>query len=287
MAKKYKDPLLLRLTRWVFPKIERIAPSLATRMFVQLFFPPLHYGFPEKEREWVNSARITTMTIGGKKVAVYEWGIGDGPFLLFVHGWAGRATQFRKFFQPALDRGFRIVSFDGPAHGKSEGKRTNVLEFHEVLVQLIDRFGKPAGMIAHSFGGTVTLYGAMQGLPIDRVTMIGTPVIAELLIHSFLKAVNGSSTTGKAFRKYLKEEYGRDFNEFSVEWFLPRIKQPLALQIIHDQNDRDVAIAHAHEAKRLYPPAELTITHGLGHTRILKDSEVIGKVLDFMEGSAK
>jgi len=287
MAKKYKEPVLLRLTRWAFPKIERIAPPLATRLFVQLFFTPLHYGFPEKEREWVNSAKKDVMTVGGKRVTVYEWGEESGPYLLFIHGWAGRATQFRKFFQPALDRGWRIISFDGPAHGKSEGKRTNVLEFHEVLTMVIGRYGKPAGVIGHSFGGTVTLHGAMKGLPIDRVAIIGTPVIADLLIKGFLRAVNGSEKTGRAFRTYLKNRYGRDFKEFSVEWFLPRIIQPLDLMIVHDRNDKDVEIGHAQEAKRLKPAAQLLMTEGLGHTRILKDSSVIAQVLDFMETSTQ
>lgn len=285
MPKRYKDPIQLRLMRWAFPKIEWLSQSWATRLFVQLFFTPLHYGFPEKEREWLKTARKSYLTVEGKKVAVYEWGPDEGAYLLFVHGWAGRGTQFRKFFEAALEKGHRIVTFDGPAHGRSEGKRTNVLEFHTVMTQVLEQFGKPAGVIGHSFGGTVTLYGVMMGLPIDRVTIIGTPVIAELLIQSFLKAVKGSSTTGKAFREHLKKEYGRDFNEFSVEWFLPRINQSLKLQIIHDHYDRDVDVRHAQEAKRLYPSSDLKLTTGLGHTRILKDSTVIEWVLDFMNAS--
>lgn len=282
MAKKYKTPLLLRVMRWIFPRLERWAPELATRVFVQLFFTPLHYGFPPKEQVWAKKARTSALRIDGKKVVVYEWGDAARPYLLFIHGWAGRGTQFREFFQPALDRGFRIVAFDGPAHGQSNGKRTNVLEFHECITLLMKKYGAPAGVVGHSFGGTVSLYGVMQGLPVNRVVTIGTPVIADLLVRSFLAAVNGTEKTGKAFGGYLRSKYNRDFHEFSVEWFLPRIKTDLHLMIVHDEKDKDVSVAHAHEAKRLYPSAGLHITNGLGHTRILKDKDVIAKVLDFM-----
>ena len=283
MAKPFRPPLIQRFTRWIFPILERRAPSLAVRLFVQLFFTPLHFGFPAKEQPWVEKARRSDLRIHGKRVVVYEWGEPGHPLLLFVHGWAGRGTQFREFFQAAIDRGFRVVTFDGPAHGHSGGKRTNVLEFHECVRQIVERFGTPAGVVGHSFGGTVTLYGVMQGLPIAHVATIGTPVIAELLIRSFLKAVNGSEKTGRAFRKHLLKKYGRDFNEFSVEWFLPRLAHPIGLLIVHDEKDKEVSIEHAHEAQKLYPSAGLHVTTGLGHNRILKDKDVVTLVLDFMQ----
>lgn len=283
MAKPFKPPLLLRITRWAFPKLERFSRGLATRLFVQLFFTPLHYGFPKKEQVWVQRAKRSWIEVNGKRVAVYEWGDSEKPYILFLHGWAGRGTQFRKFFEPFLDAGFRLVAFDGPAHGHSQGKRTNVLEFEQVVHELHKKFGPPAGNIAHSFGGTVALYCAMNGVVTPRLICIGTPVIAEKLIQSFLSAVNGSPATGESFRQYLREKYQRDFDEFSAQWFLPRIKQPMELFLIHDEHDRDVSIAHAEEAIRLYPSARFLRTSGLGHTRILKDESVIRECLGFFQ----
>lgn len=284
MAKKpFKEPFLLRFTRWVFPKLERIAPELAVRLFTQLFFTPLHFGFPVKEKAWAKTARKRSILIGDKKINVYEWGNAGDPAILFIHGWAGRGTQFRKFFEPFMQGGFRILTFDGPAHGKSEGKRTNVLEFEEVVRKLWNKNNPPAGVIAHSFGGTVSLYTAFKGLPIRKLVMIGTPVIGELVIKGFLKAVNGSEKTGIAFRQRLKEKYGRTFEEFSAEYLLPRLPDPVDLLIIHDEQDRESPIRHAEEATRLYPASQLIRTSGLGHNRILRDKKVIDSCLQFMK----
>jgi pimeloyl-ACP methyl ester carboxylesterase len=284
MAKKpFKEPFLLRFTRWIFPKLERVAPFLAVRLFTQLFFTPLHFGFPTKEKAWVKTSKKSDISIQGKKISVYEWGDEKNPAVIFVHGWAGRGTQFRKFFEPFIQGGYRIIAFDGPAHGKSEGKQTTVIEFEEVVRHLWNRSDPPAGIIAHSFGGTVALYAAFKGLPIQKLVMIGTPVIGELVIKGFLRAVNGSEKTGVEFRKRLNEKYGRSFEEFSAEHLLPRLPEPIDLMIIHDRDDKESPIRHAEEAVRLYPQATLMRTAGLGHNRVLRDTAVIDACLRFMK----
>lgn len=282
MSKKQKVPLLLRLVRWWFPKLERLAPPLATRLFVQLFFTPLHWGFPEKELEWVDKADKTPLNLNGKKVMVYSWGKSTDPIILFVHGWAGRATQFRKFFQPFMDAGFRVVAFDGPAHGKSEGKRTNILEFTEVMKKVFNETGEPQAVVAHSFGGVVSLYCAAQGLPVTKLINIGSPVIGDKIIKTFLDAVNGSWPTGEKFKAYMLKKFNRSFDEFSAQHFIKNLKSPLQLMLVHDEDDKDVSIDHAEKLVELYPDALLYRTSGLGHTRILKDESVIKDCLKFI-----
>ena len=284
MAKKtFKEPLLLRATRWLFPQLEKVVPVLAVRLFTQLFFTPLHFGFPVKEKAWVKKARKSRIVIREKKIQVYEWGDTKHPGILFIHGWAGRGTQFRKFFDPFIQSGFRIISFDGPAHGKSEGRRTSVLEFEEVVRALWLRENQPVGVIAHSFGGTVSLYAAFKGLPISKLIMIGTPIIGDLVIKGFLKAVNGSEKTAEEFKKHLLLKYGREFREFSAEYLLTQLQDPIDLMIVHDEDDRESPIQHAEEAIKLYPSAKMMRTKGLGHNRILRDQKVIEACLAFIK----
>ena len=56
---------------------------------------------------------------GGDEIAVYAWG--NGPTILCVHGWGGRATNFAAFIGPMVAAGFRVVAFDAPGHGQSSG----------------------------------------------------------------------------------------------------------------------------------------------------------------------
>ena len=54
--KKNKVPFLLTFVRWMFPKLELLAPPLAYRYFIKIFFTPLRYKLPEKEKELAQRA---------------------------------------------------------------------------------------------------------------------------------------------------------------------------------------------------------------------------------------
>ena len=58
-----------------------------------------------------------------------------------MHGWAGRSTQLFAFADRLLEKGFMVVSFDGPAHGKSSGKRTMMPDFLETIRKVDQTYG--------------------------------------------------------------------------------------------------------------------------------------------------
>jgi pimeloyl-ACP methyl ester carboxylesterase len=52
--------------------------------------------------------------------------------------------------------------------------------------------------------------------------------------------------------------------------------------IIHDRDDRDVPWQEGEAVARAWPHARFLRTEGLGHRRILRDPEVIDRVLRFL-----
>lgn len=278
--KKDKTPVLLKIVRWVFPKVELIAPFIAHHYFIRIFFTPLRYEVPEKEKAFERLAEKFSVNAAGRRIQCYAWG--KGEVILLVHGWAGRATQFRKFIE-VLSKNYRVIGFDGPAHGKSEGKRTNIFEFEKVLKKIYETTGEPVAIIAHSFGGGAVLYAAMKGLPVKKLINIASPTIGDEIINTYLKAVHGSAVTGEFFKSYMLRQYGKSFDEFTSLHFIRNIKQEIDLMLVHDENDKEVALKHAVALKNLYPQAKLIVTKGLGHTRILRDEEVINHCVTFIE----
>ena len=284
MKKKDKTPPLLKFVRWIFPKLERAAPFLAHRYFIRIFFTPLHYKRPEKESKAERFATPFFFIAAGKKIQGYSWG-DAAPYVLLIHGWAGRATQFRRFIKPLMNAGFRVIGFDGPAHGRSEGKTTNVVEFEACLKALYDKFGTPAAIIAHSFGGTAALFSAMRGLPVRKLINIASPSIGDEVIKTYLRAINGSWKTGEFFKNYFLITYGKPFDEFSPLHFVKHLPAPVDLLLVHDEDDKEVQLKHAEALCNVYPNAMLIRTKGLGHTRILKDDAVIKKIITFVRSS--
>jgi pimeloyl-ACP methyl ester carboxylesterase len=202
--------------------------------------------------------------------------------VLVVHGWAGRASQFRKFIEAFVAAGFKVVGFDGPAHGYSDGRSTNILEFEQVFHKIYAITGIPEGVISHSFGGSAVLFAAMNGLPVKKIINIASPTIGDEIIRTYLRAINGSWKTGDFFKTYFKGKYGKNFDDFTALHSIKHIAQKVDLLLIHDEDDRDVIIRHAEELIKAYPTGILYRTKGLGHTRILKDEEVIARCVTFV-----
>lgn len=281
-AKKDKTPQLLKVVRWLYPKVESVFPSLAHWYFVKLFFTPLGYPYPEKEKKALTFAEKFHVDVNGKRVQCYSWG--EGKPVLFVHGWAGRGTQFRRFVKPFNAEGYKVVAFDGPAHGKSEGKSTSLSEFQQALHAIYKRIGQPVAIIAHSFGGAATLFAASNGLPVPKLINIASPTIGDDIINTYLIAINGSQSTAKFFKDYILKTQGKPFDEFTASYFIKHLPNPIDLLLIHDENDKEVKLNQAEHLITLYPRANLIITKGLGHTRILKDDEVIRVCVTFVGG---
>lgn len=261
--------------------MERMFPALANRLFAYLFFTPIGYPTPEKELKSENFAEKFLLTPDGMRIQCYRWGE-SSKTVLVVHGWAGRATQFRRFVKPFIQAGYQVVGFDGPAHGKSSGRSTHLNEFRTVIEALYQRFHTIEGIVAHSFGGVASLYAAAEGLPVRNLVTIASPTLADEIINTYLKALGGSEKTGQAFKAFVLRKYGKPFEEFSSLAFIKRVPPDFNLLLVHDENDREVSIDHPRALVEVLPRARLYQTSGLGHTRILRDNDVIREVVTFI-----
>ena len=278
---KNRAPLLLRIVQKIYPLLERTLPSLAHRFFVTIFFSPLNYAVPEKEKDTEKKAEKFIIRSNGKKIQCYSWG--QGPVVLVVHGWAGRATQFRKIIAALVRENYRVVGFDGPAHGRSQGRSTNIAEFELVLAEIYRHVGVPAGIIAHSFGGGAVLSAAMNGLPVQKLINIASPTIGDEIIGTYLRTINGSESTARFFKSYVLRTTGKPFEEFTGLHFIRNLKHEVDLLLVHDEDDAEVPLRHAVELIQVYPRATLYQTRGLGHTRILRDEDVIRTCIAFLK----
>lgn len=282
MKKKTKTPLALRVIPAIFPWLEKLTPALANRFFAHLFFTPIEYPTPEKEKKAERFAEKFMILADGKQIQCYQWGNGSKTILV-VHGWAGRATQFRRFVKPFLKEGFQIIGFDGPAHGKSDGRSTDVIEFKNTIKAIATRYENITGILAHSFGGIASLSAVAEGLSVNALVNIASPTLAGEIINTYLKALGGSVRTGEEFQKFVIRKYGQPFEDFSSLNFIKQVPKDFNLLLVHDEHDHEVSMKHPEELLKIFPQAKLLKTTGLGHTRILRDENVIREVVTFIK----
>ncbi len=211
---------------------------------------------------------------------VYTYGYSKRKVLL-VHGLSGRGTQLFKIADKLLENGFMTISFDAPAHGKSEGKETLMNEFITVSMFLEKKYGTFEYAVGHSLGGMAILNSVKKGLRIKKAIIIGSGDIITDIIGVFVKKIElNQKMVVKMMHTFFKK-FGEDIDNYSASIAAKSVKIPTL--IIHDTKDSEVPVSCAHNIRQNTEQGELLITNGLGHTRILKDNFVVNSIIEFIK----
>ncbi len=262
--------------------LQTISPDLATKYVRFLFQKPIRHKRPEGEKPWLEKAKINFIAIPeiDKSIAVYKWGEGDKKALV-VHGWSGRATQLYKIIEALLQEGYEVYSFDAPAHGQSTGKKTMMPEYIKSIQKISEVYGPFEVAIGHSMGG-ISLLNTQGEQPVfKKLVVIGTPDSIYNIFNGFVKMLELKPIVAEKLIKVFEKITGKSIFEFHGSNNTKKIKEPIL--IIHDKQDRDVPLVDAQNNYEHAKNAELFVTEGLGHNRILKNKSVIQKIIDFIK----
>jgi pimeloyl-ACP methyl ester carboxylesterase len=269
--------------RFLFARFGAICPTLLGRWACSLWFRTRRFPESAASRHIMQDAQQEMLTAGNTPVAVYCWG--SGPVVLFVHGWSGRGSQVAAFVEPLRAAGFRVVAPDLPGHGASPGNSTNTLECSAVLQAIQQRYGKLAGVIAHSFGGMAAAYAMNHGLHARSAVIIAAPANTHFLLDGFTHTLDMHPAVIANLHRRVEKRFGHDYwDRTSTERNVCNLSAPAL--IVHDLRDRDVPLQQGERITRAWPGARLMQTRGLGHGRILGDAGVIDAAVSFITRSA-
>ena len=262
-----------------------LSPELAGAWAERLFLtPPVRRNAAASALELID-ARSELLVHKGRHIGAWRWGSMDAPAVLLVHGWGGNAAQMRPLVFPLLSAGYRVIAYDQPAHGISEGQLTGLPDFADVLAELASHYGPVHGTVAHSMGAAGTALALARGVPLGRVVLIGASLDVFGYARSFARWYWLSEGVRHAMQDAVEERFGMRWADLEMEKIAPRLRAPALL--IHDRNDRAVPWEHGARFARLWPGARLLTTHGLGHQRILKDEAVGTAAADFIAGRSE
>ena len=154
-------------------------------------------------------ARSTFLLHKGRHIAMWRWGSRDAPAVLLAHGWGGHAAQMRGFVFPLLQAGYRVIAYDQPAHGVSEGKLTGLPDFADVLADVAAHHGDVRAVIAHSLGGAGAALALAWGrAEFKKVVLVSPP--SDLVGYSrrFARWYWIPEPVRKAMQTAIEERYG-------------------------------------------------------------------------------
>lgn len=273
----------LALLRTLFPVISFFAPGLATKASLKIFLTPQRFKTPGWEMEYQNTATRERLDVGGKPVEVYTWG--DGPkTILLCHSWGGRGTQLASFVNPLVERGCKVVTFDAPAHGRSAGKRTDMMEYSAAINAVVRRYGAFDGIVGHSFGAGNTMFSkSLYGFDVGKIVLIGCFAHGAWITERFGQVLNIPAKIVSRMRLLLEAKYDGRLRWDDLD-IVRMVKDDSSdIMLVHDRDDREIpffnAMAFLEACKE-----KVTFLDSvkLGHRRLLRDQRIIRGVCDFL-----
>lgn len=262
--------------------LETISPKLVTLFAAKLFTTPIKYKIPKRELHMEQNSRQSKLLVSslGKEITVYQYGEGEKKVLL-VHGWSGRGTQLVKIADELVKMGYQTISFDAPAHGKSDGKTTIMPEFIASILAIEKHFGPFEFAIGHSLGGMSILNAIKQNLKVKKAVIIGSGDIIQDILDDFVSKLRLNPKIALMMKQHFEKKFGESMENYSAHFSAQKVKIPTL--VIHDQNDHDVNVKAAYNIDKHLENSELMITEHLGHRKILGNELVIKKIKEFLK----
>jgi pimeloyl-ACP methyl ester carboxylesterase len=283
VSMKITQILAINYIRLKFQVLSLVSIRKTANAAFELFCTPLVKP-PRHIPSAFKAAEILNETLNGKNIKGYRWNKNQTEKVLILHGFSSAAYKFHRYVQPLVKKGYEVIAFDAPAHGGSDGKTLNALEYKAMVELVVNKYGPFNGYIAHSFGGLAVSL-AMENIPHDastKIVLIAPATETSSAIDAAFKMLKlQSKKTRAAFDDIILKKGGQPTAWFSINRAMQNIKASVLW--IHDEDDNITPLKDALITKEQnYQNVRFVITQGLGHRQIYRDEKVKNIVFDFL-----
>ncbi len=280
-------PLLVKIfilyLRIYFNTCGRLFRKWAARKALRIFLSPKRNPLSAERQVFNTAADKDFLLFKQQNIRTYSWGNPTHKTVLLVHGWEGTGVSLAMYAEGLINQGYRVIGFDGLAHGESPGKQTNMLEHAGIVQAMLQAFPKTEAIICHSFGGAAAIYalGNMKVHKVKKLLSIASPTRMNLVLENYMKVFAIPKALMQVTEQLAYEQYGLSFSKLNPENWIPECSATRFL-FIHDKDDLSVPYSDALYLHEKFPDTELISTKGLGHNKILWDKNIKQTVINFL-----
>jgi pimeloyl-ACP methyl ester carboxylesterase len=279
---RISQKLVLKLIRTKFTLLGLLSKKKAAQQAFRLFCTPQHRNTKAPPRIF-NEAEQLQFTWRHYKIQGYRWNGGASRKAMILHGFESSAVNFDRYVRPLLRKGYEVLAFDAPAHGRSTGRQINVRIYKEFILHLVQQFGPVQSYIGHSLGGlAITL--ALEEIDHDRdtkVALIAPATETTTAIKSYFNFIGLDQNIKGEFEKLIIKIGGQPSSWYSVSRAVPNLKANILWA--HDKGDTMTPFSDVEPVmEQHYPNILFRITEGLGHRRIYRDNNTFKAIIDFL-----
>ena len=264
---------------WLFRFGAAVAPILTAKIGVGIFTRPSKSKDSLEDLKIKREARRSFLNFENGQLAMMEWG--EGPIILGVHGWNSSGKRFSNFVKPISDSGFRLLVFDGPAHGCSSGSHLDLMQYARSIVSVAREMGTIHALIAHSFGSIASLLAVEKGLKVEKMVIFSPLNGIKGTIDYLTRNSRMPAWFAHRVQDVFEKRFQRDLNSVEALSLASKLDLPPSL-IFHDADDPILPVQNARDLSCAWKNSQLLVTRGLGHQGCLDDDQVIRKVVSFV-----
>lgn len=279
----FKEKLALKYVRIKFGLLSLLSKRKAAEAAFELFCTPQYRNTKDPSPIFEKAENIR-FDFQGYQIQGYRWNKDANKKIQILHGFESSVVNFDHYVQPLLDKGYCVLAFDAPAHGRSSGKTTNVIMYKEFIEYIFKHYGPVKNYICHSLGG-LSLSLAMEDIPHDgsfKLALIAPATETPTAIDMFFNVLRLNNDLRKEFDHVIEAKSGHRPQWFSVVRALQNVKARVLW--IHDRDDDMTPLSDAEKIKQYgLPNVEFVETEGLGHRRIYRDKNVAERIIQFFD----
>ena len=258
-----------------------VSRKKAAALAFELFCTPMKRA-KKKKPPIFNKGEKLQLKIEGLALIGNRWNAPQEKKCLIVHGFESTAYNFDRYIHPLIKKGYEVLAFDAPAHGKSEGKQITLPLYVAAISKIYEKFGPIHSYLAHSFGG-LALTHFVEMIPSEdkKVVLIAPATETTTAIDSFFKFLHLDGEIRKEFDALIFEKGQKHPHEYSIRRAMQQIEAHVLW--IHDEDDQMTPLSDALKIKDDgHKNVEFMITKGFGHRRIYRENQVVKRILEFL-----
>lgn len=279
---KLAQRIALKYIRTKFKLLSAISKKKAAGKAFELFCTPQKRNKKKLPKIFDQGEKLE-ISVEGKKIYGWRWNHPSQKKAMILHGFESSAINFDRYVKPLINKGYEVLAFDAPAHGRSSGKKITAPLYKQTILEVYRLFGPVQSFIAHSFGGLAVSL-ALEEINHSneyKLVLIAPAAETTTAIDTFFKFLELDRGIRSEFEKLIVKKGGVSSAWYSIRRAMKHIRAKVLW--VQDEDDEITPMADVEKVmKENYPNIEFLITKGLGHRRIYRDNKVTRQIIDFL-----
>lgn len=273
--------MVLQYIKTKFTILSIVSKRAAAEKAFDLFCTP-QYRNKKKLPRIFEQAESLQFEFEGSSIQGYRWNAASEKKILILHGFESSIVNFDRYINPLIKKGYCVLGFDAPAHGRSAGTKITVLVYRRFINFIQKQYGPIKDFMGHSLGGfAISLSLEEWKNTADyKIVLIAPATETTTAIDTFFSFLNLPQRLRPEFDKCVLRMGGQPPEWFSIKRAAPYIQAQVLW--FHDKDDDMTPLKDVQPIiEKNYPNFRFVITEGLGHRRIYRDNKVSKAIIDF------